>query len=153
MAEKDQGKGRTGAADKESERTRETLAAHAHGEVPVSEQPADQSAAAAGVKADDPRVEAQQSPREAVAAAQAGNERVQAQVDAENAQGFRGLNPDPTPNRNYTFEGVAEGAPTPETDPDMAAEARAVLFPGAGKFSMTKEAVAERKRRQQARKG
>jgi hypothetical protein len=48
---------------------------------------------------------------------------VQEQVDEENAQGFRGINPDPTPNDHYTFGGVAKGLPTPETDPEMAAKA------------------------------
>ncbi|MCA1666905.1 MAG: hypothetical protein LC793_05780 [Thermomicrobia bacterium] len=54
---------------------------------------------------------------------------VQATVDAENAQGFRGYNPDSTPNENYTFNGQAAGKPTPETDPRLAAEAgRPFLF-------------------------
>jgi hypothetical protein len=48
---------------------------------------------------------------------------VQEKVDEENAQGFRGTNPDPTPNHHYTFEGAAKGLPTPETDPEMAAKA------------------------------
>jgi hypothetical protein len=48
---------------------------------------------------------------------------VQEKVDAENEQGFRGYNPDPTPNEHYTFEGAAAGKPTPETDPEMAAKA------------------------------
>jgi hypothetical protein len=136
---------------KEGDATREALAAHAHGEVRPSSQRADQTDAVAGLKADDPRAEAQQDPKEALAGAVAGNERVQAQVDAENAQGFRGLNPDPTPNENYTFGGVARGLPTPETDPKLAAQARENLFPGAGRFSMTEEGVAERERRRQAR--
>jgi hypothetical protein len=47
---------------------------------------------------------------------------VQEKVDAEQAQGFRGIEVDPTPNENYTVAGVTSGAPTPETD-DGAAEA------------------------------
>jgi hypothetical protein len=46
---------------------------------------------------------------------------VQETVDAENAQGFRGYNPDSTPNENYTFAGQAAGKATPESDPHMAA--------------------------------
>ncbi len=49
---------------------------------------------------------------------------VQEQVDRENAQGFRGVEVDPTPNENYTVAGVTSGAPTPETDDDAAEEAR-----------------------------
>lgn len=53
-----------------------------------------------------------------------GNAEVQAKVDKENAQGFRGVEVDPTPNENYTVSGVASGAPTPETDPETANTAR-----------------------------
>lgn len=49
-------------------------------------------------------------------------EQVQEKVDEEDAQGFRGYNPDSTPNENYTFGGQAKGLPTPETDPEMAAK-------------------------------
>lgn len=31
---------------------------------------------------------------------------------------------DPTPNENYTLQGVTSGKPTPETDPELRAEAR-----------------------------
>jgi hypothetical protein len=48
---------------------------------------------------------------------------VQEKVDEENARGYRGFNPDPTPNHHYTFEGAAKGLPTPETDPELAAKA------------------------------
>jgi hypothetical protein len=41
---------------------------------------------------------------------------VQATVDAEQEQGFRGVKVDPTPDHHYTVAGVAEGLPTPETD-------------------------------------
>lgn len=57
--------------------------------------------------------------------AEAGNAEVQAKVDDETEKGFRGTVPDPTPNENYTVEGVTAGKPTPETDADLAAEARA----------------------------
>lgn len=46
---------------------------------------------------------------------------VQEKMDAEQAQGYRGYNPDITPNEHYTFMGQAAGKPTPETDPHMAA--------------------------------
>jgi hypothetical protein len=49
---------------------------------------------------------------------------VQEAVDVETAQGFRGVEVDPTPNENYTLAGVVEGKPTPETDPEAAEAAR-----------------------------
>lgn len=45
-------------------------------------------------------------------------------IDRETAQGFRGVEVDPTPNENYTLAGVTSGAPTPETDDDAAEAAR-----------------------------
>ncbi len=42
------------------------------------------------------------------------------------AQGFRGVEIDPTPNENYTVAGVTSGKPTPETDVNAAKEARKV---------------------------
>lgn len=48
-----------------------------------------------------------------------GQAEVQATVDAEEEQGFRGTNPDPTPNAAYTVSGVLAGTPTPETTPQM----------------------------------
>lgn len=54
-----------------------------------------------------------------------GAAEVQAKVDAENEQGFRGTRVDPTPLENYTLSGVTSGKPTPETDEKAAAEARA----------------------------
>lgn len=51
-------------------------------------------------------------------------EELQAQADQEAAQGFRGVETDPTPNENYTVSGVTSGAPTPETDDDAAEDAR-----------------------------
>jgi hypothetical protein len=53
-----------------------------------------------------------------------GEAEVQAKVDEENEQGFRGTRVDPTPLENYTLDGVTSGKPTPETDEDAAAEAR-----------------------------
>lgn len=47
---------------------------------------------------------------------------VQKRVDKETEQGFRGVEADPTPNENYTVQGVTAGKPTPETD-DAAADA------------------------------
>lgn len=53
-----------------------------------------------------------------------GAAQVQAKSDKETAQGFAGVETDPTPNENYTVAGVTSGAPTPETDRAAAAEAR-----------------------------
>lgn len=53
-----------------------------------------------------------------------GAAEVQAKVDEENEQGFRGTAVDPTPRENYTLQGVVDGKPTPETDEKAAAEAR-----------------------------
>ena len=53
-----------------------------------------------------------------------GASEVQAKVDAENEQGFRGTRVDPTPLENYTLAGVTSGKPTPETDEKAAAKAR-----------------------------
>lgn len=55
-------------------------------------------------------------------AAAAGNAEVQEAVDVETEQGYRGTSPDPTPNENYTLQGVVSGAPTPETSVDQARE-------------------------------
>jgi hypothetical protein len=57
-----------------------------------------------------------------------GGKEVQAKMDEEQEQGYRGFVPDPTPNENYTVKGVTSGAPTPENNPQAAAEA------GSGKF-------------------
>ncbi len=42
----------------------------------------------------------------------------------EQEAGGRGSFVDPTPNHAYTVAGVTSGEPTPETDPDLAREAR-----------------------------
>jgi hypothetical protein len=49
-----------------------------------------------------------------------GADEVQAKVDEAEAKGYLGEVPDPTPNSAYTVGGVTSGAPTPETDPDLA---------------------------------
>ncbi len=51
--------------------------------------------------------------------------RVQATVDQETEQGFRGQKVDPTPNENYTVAGVTSQAATPETDSGAADQAAA----------------------------
>ena len=45
-------------------------------------------------------------------------------IAKETAQGFRGVEVDPTPNENYTVAGVTSGAPTPETAAESAQEVR-----------------------------
>lgn len=42
-------------------------------------------------------------------------EHVQEVIDAEEAQGFRGVKTNVVPNKNYTLAGVNAGEPTPET--------------------------------------
>jgi hypothetical protein len=59
--------------------------------------------------------------------AQAANEQVAERLQPEQSAGYIGLNPDPTPNEHYTASGVNQGLPTPETDPEMRAKARANL--------------------------
>lgn len=54
----------------------------------------------------------------------AGLDEVQAKADKETKQGFRGVETDPTPNENYTVDGVLAGKPTPETDRDHAEQVR-----------------------------
>ncbi len=57
-----------------------------------------------------------------------GGKEVQAKMDKEQEQGFRGFVPDSTPNQNYTVKGVTAGAPTPENNPQAAAEAGSSKF-------------------------
>lgn len=45
-----------------------------------------------------------------------GEAEVQANVDAENEQGFAGSRVDETPLENYTLTGAADGKLTPETE-------------------------------------
>ena len=56
-----------------------------------------------------------------------GAAQVQATVDEAEDKGYFGEVPDPTPNENYTLQGVGKGLPTPETDEGarQAAEQRA----------------------------
>ncbi len=72
-------------------------------------------------------VDAEQAPADSgflqSASNEVGAEQVQEKIDAETAQGFRGVKADPTPNEHYTFPGQAAGLPTPETDDDQAAAA------------------------------
>jgi len=62
-----------------------------------------------------------------------GADEVQATVDAENEQGFRGTKVDPTPNANYSMQTPSD-APTPETDAKAAAKAREATNIGGTKF-------------------
>lgn len=57
-----------------------------------------------------------------------GGKEVQAKMDEETEKGYRGFVPDPTPNANYTVAGVTSGAPTPENNPQAAAEAGSSKF-------------------------
>lgn len=52
---------------------------------------------------------------------------VQEATGKAQAQGFFGVEADPTPNANYTVAGVVEGKPTPETDGEHAREVRQKL--------------------------
>lgn len=56
---------------------------------------------------------------------------VEQAFDVEQEKGYRGTVPDPTPNFAYTVQGVGQGEPTPETDPDLAAQTQ----PGLTKFN------------------
>lgn len=56
-----------------------------------------------------------------------GADQVQEAFDEANEKGFFGTKVDPTPNENYTVEGVTSGKPTPETDEKAAQNARAAL--------------------------
>lgn len=66
---------------------------------------------------------------------------VQKAFDAEQERGFRGTKVDPTPNSAYTVAGVTAGEPTPETDPELRAQARARAFNdvGGGQSEITAE--------------
>jgi hypothetical protein len=45
-------------------------------------------------------------------------------------EGFVGRKVDPTPNENYTLSGVVAGKPTPESDPEHAAQVQAQVAAG-----------------------
>jgi len=66
-----------------------------------------------------------QAKADAEAADATNMEQVQAAVDVETEQGFRGVEVDQTPNEAYTVAGQAAGAGTPETDPEVKAAATA----------------------------
>lgn len=66
--------------------------------------------------------EGRKAKADAVAADQQVASGPQEVIDRETAQGFRGVEVDPTDNEAYTLKGVTSGMPTPETD-EAAAEA------------------------------
>jgi carbamate kinase len=55
----------------------------------------------------------------------AGEKELQAIIDKESEQGYRGVVADPTPNSAYSLGGVAAGEPTPETHEGQADKAAA----------------------------
>lgn len=55
----------------------------------------------------------------------AGEQSVQKKFDEAHEKGVLGTPVDPTPNEHYTLQGVIAGKPTPETDADALAAARA----------------------------
>lgn len=56
-----------------------------------------------------------------------GQDQVQEQMLADQEQGFRGNPVDPTPNEHYSLQ-TPPDAPTPETDPELAAQAREASY-------------------------
>jgi hypothetical protein len=52
-----------------------------------------------------------------------GEGEMQEKFDEAAEKGYFGEKVDPTPNEAYTVEGVVAEQPTPETDPELAAEA------------------------------
>lgn len=81
-----------------------------------------------------PRRDDPANPGVAVDGGSSGEDETAAKLAAEQEQGFRGDPVDPTPNENYTVAGVTAGAPTPETDASLAAEAREATRVGGTKF-------------------
>jgi hypothetical protein len=61
--------------------------------------------------------------KQASASEDVGQKEAQRLADEANEKGYIGEVPDPTPNENYTVAGVTSGAPTPETDEKLRAEA------------------------------
>jgi hypothetical protein len=49
----------------------------------------------------------------------AGGDEVQEKFDEANEKGYFGELQDDTPRENYTLQGVGEGKPTPESDPEL----------------------------------
>jgi hypothetical protein len=122
----------------------DALAAQARGDQPTSQVTGQDVADTTGVSADDGELRdpgRQVGAAEAVAAAEEGNARVQQQADAENLAGYRGINPDPTPNIAYTSEGRAFDMPTPETDAESFDTAQRALRAGGGRFPVTESGV------------
>lgn len=73
---------------------------------------------------------------------------VQARMQQELKQGFRGIEIDPTPNENYTFAGVTSGAPTPETDAGSAKAVRIATGTGLSALeasALEKDATAKKR--------
>ena len=72
--------------------------------------------------------EQEEQPRQRRRSDDSGENEVAQRMEKELEQGYVGTVPDPTPNENYTASGVNEGLPTPETDDDLANEARNAVF-------------------------
>lgn len=89
-----------------------------------------------------PEIKATTSTGSANKSKDGANKDLQSAADIENEQGFRGFGVDPTPNENYTVEGVLAGKPTPETHIDAAIEARKAT--GLGGTSGLEAAQAEK---------
>jgi hypothetical protein len=83
---------------------------------------------------DDPQAEAN-----AAAGVTETAEKVQAAVDTETEQGFRGVEVDSTPNEAYTVKGVLAGMPTPETDAEHAEKVRRDQRAAAAKANTSSE--------------
>jgi hypothetical protein len=80
---------------------------------------------AAGIKGDHPeKTAAGQAEKAQAEQADAASKQVQEAVERDTAQGFRGVEADPTPNDHYTVAGVVDGKPVPETDDEAAKAAR-----------------------------
>lgn len=97
---------------KAKEAKTETLSAEDRTSLPEDQGDAKERAASAGLNPDG----IDDSPMDVSS--------LQEAFDRVNERGFMGTVPDPTPNENYTVEGVGKGLPTPETDPDLYDQAR-----------------------------
>jgi len=69
------------------------------------------------------KIQAKNDPSGKPSSADAGQDEVQENVDEANEKGYFGTAVDPTPNENYTLQGVVAGKPTPETDADAKTDA------------------------------
>lgn len=65
-----------------------------------------------------------QQPTKAQPSSDVGQAEVQANMDEATEKGYIGEVPDKTPNSAYTVQGVTSGAKTPETDPNVAEQAK-----------------------------